>query len=57
MIWLHAVTDEDGYPLENEEEAGSMVCERCRTILRWRTIQILYSAGKLQYSFLFLDRE
>ena len=27
MLCLHAVTDEDGQPLENEDEAGRMLCE------------------------------
>ena len=27
MLCLHAVTDEDGHPLENEDESGRRLCE------------------------------
>ena len=32
MLYLHAVTDEDGHLLENEDESGRRLCEYWRTI-------------------------
>ena len=36
MLCLHAVTDEDGHPLENEDESGRRLCEYWCTILQAR---------------------
>ena len=36
MLCLHAVTDEDGHPLENEDESGRRLCEYWCTIFQAR---------------------
>ena len=36
MLCLHAVTDEDGHPLENEDESGKRLCEYWGTIFQAR---------------------
>ena len=36
MLCLHAVTDQDGDPLENEDESGMRLCEYWRTIFQAR---------------------
>ena len=36
MLCLHAVTDEDGHPLENEDESGRKLCEYWGTIFQAR---------------------
>ena len=36
MLCLHAVTDEDGHPLENEDESGRRLCEYWGTIFQAR---------------------
>ena len=36
VLSLCAVTDEDGHPLENEEESGRRLCEYWRTIFQAR---------------------
>ena len=36
MLCLHAVTDEDGHPLENEDESGRRLCEHWGTIFEAR---------------------
>ena len=36
MFCLHAVTDEDGHPLENEDESGRRLCEYCDFIFQAR---------------------
>ena len=36
MLGLHAVTDEDGHPLENEDESGRRLCEYWGTIFQAR---------------------
>ena len=36
MLCLHAVTDEDGHPLENEEESGRRLCDCWGTIFQVR---------------------
>ena len=34
MLSLNAVTDEEGHPLENENESGRRLCEYWRTIFQ-----------------------
>ena len=34
MLCPHAVTDEDGHPLENEDESGTRRCEYCCKIFQ-----------------------
>ena len=36
MLCLHAVTDDDGHPLENEDESGRRLCEYWRSIFQAR---------------------
>ena len=36
MLCLHAVTDEDGHPLENEDESGRRYCEYWGSIFQVR---------------------
>ena len=36
MLCLHAVTNEDGRPLENEDESGRRLCEHWGTIFQAR---------------------
>ena len=36
MLCLHAVTDEDGHPLENEDESGRRLCDYWGTIFQAR---------------------
>ena len=36
MLFLHAVTDEDGHPLENEDESGRRLCEYWCSIFQAR---------------------
>ena len=36
MLCFHAVTDENGHPLENEDESGRRLCEYWGTIFRAR---------------------
>ena len=36
MLCLHAVSDEDGHPLENEDESGRRFCEYWGTIVQAR---------------------
>ena len=36
VLCLHAVTDEDGHPLENEDESGRRLCEDWGTIFQAR---------------------
>ena len=36
MLCLHAVTDEDGHPLENENESGRRLCEYWGTFFQAR---------------------
>ena len=37
MLCLHAVTDEDGHPLENEDKSGRRLCEYWSTIFQARS--------------------
>ena len=38
MLSLSAVTDEEGHPLENEDESGRRLCEYWRTIFQAREL-------------------
>ena len=37
MLCLHAVTDEDGHPLEDEDESGTRLCTNRGKVLESRT--------------------